>query len=275
MEDLKHLLNNNFDENDLSIQKKYYEYLNQIIDSCLLLNYRELHDRQGLYTINQLEEYITNKFRQIDFYNEEAILSEIAETLTKMTKIKKEYLYYFSTLKVFFQNYVTHEKNSELETNFYNEILNKQQNAYISKKRKQLISILKFKLPMTHKKQKSITNGIKINIVLERTTYEDLKITKKQLSSLLPGIHKSLANKTCIRKSYNFTEKDYSYLDNLFLNQQLTEFKIMNRFPFFNKRQIKAIKNAYYKKLLPYPQKTQTKIQYIDITYLSKVLNFN
>jgi len=95
------------------------------------------------------------------------------------------------------------------------------------------------------------------------------------LSSLLPGIHKSLANKTCIRKSYNFTEKDYSYLDNLFLNQQLTEFKIMNRFPFFNKRQIKAIKNAYYKKLLPYLENIQTKIQDIDITYLSKVLNFN
>ena len=166
-ENFNELLINDYDENDIIIQKKYFQLIDKIIDAQILLNYNEDKKKKNFYTINQLHTYILNYFRKIDFYNEDEILDDLALNLSYYTKKQNEISYYRSTLKKLFEYYITKESDENLATDFYNEILNKQQGIYFSEEKKKLIEEIKFSFPTTSKKSKNISIGIKLKILLE------------------------------------------------------------------------------------------------------------
>ena len=88
-------------------------------------------------------------------------------------------------------------------------------------------------------------------------------------------IRQTLKYKYNLKKQYIITEEDYIYIDSLFLEGNLTDELIKQKFPELKKRQIKTIKNAYYKELLLYLDKIKITKDNIDLCYLSKIIEFN
>lgn len=241
------------DEKDLNVQKKYQQYLDKLIDVFLILEYKKEKKNNSVYTIDQVHMFFMSYFWEIRPQYLEKELKILANKIAYITKKKDEIPYYLKKVEKLYETYQSLGKCNDAK--FYNEILNKQQNFYLSKTKKEIIMELTDRLPLTEKTKQRLTNKMKFPIIIDRMKRGDyffLGSTKDNLEKQLKKAHVSLSNKRALKKMYSFKKEDYDFLDHHFLKGNLSKDILENRFPFFDKRQIKMIINAYYRLLLPY-----------------------
>lgn len=241
------------DENDLSVQKKYQQYLDKLIDVYLMLEYKKEKKNNLVYTIDQVHMYFMSFFWEIKSQYQEQQLQVLAKKIAYLTKKREETPYYFKKVEKLYETYQSLGNCND--SKFYNEILNKQQNYYLSTTRKEIIKELINKLPLTEKSKKGLTNRIKFPIIIDRMKkgdYASFYSTKDKLKEQLKKAHISLSNKRSLKKIYSFSEEDYTFLDYHFLKGDLSKEILEKRFSLFGKKQLKMIINAYYRILLPY-----------------------
>lgn len=241
------------DEDDLNVQKNYQQYLDKLIDAYLILEYKKDKKNNPVYTIDQVHMMFMKFFRKVKQQYREHELQILVNRISYITKRKDESPYYFKKVEELYETYQSLGKCNDAK--FYNEILNKQQNSYFSKTRKELIKELTDKLPLTEKAKQRLINGIKFPIIIDRMKkgeYFSFCGTKEELKSQLEKAHKSLSNKSRLKRIHSFSKEDYDFLDNHFLKGELSKDVVEERFPLFDKKQIKMIANSYYRILLPY-----------------------
>lgn len=241
------------DENNPNVQKKYQQYLNKLIDTYLILEYKNDKKNNTVYTIDQVHMFFMSYFWEIIPKHQEQQLQTLARKIAYITKRRDEIPYYFKKVEKLYVDYQSLGKCNDHK--FYNEILNKQQNFYFSTKRKEIIREFIDQFSLTEKTKQRLTNRVKFPIIIDRMKkgdYFSLGITKDEVKEQLKKAHISLSNKRALKKRYSFKNEDYDFLDHHFLKGNLSKDVLQKRFPFFDKRQLKMIINVYYRMLLPY-----------------------
>ena len=241
------------DENDLNVQKKYQQYLDRLVDVFLMLEYKKDRKNNAVYTIDQVHMYCMSFFWEVRSQCQKQQLQILANKIAYITKKKDEIPYYLKKVEKLYETYQSLGKCNDAK--FYNEILNKQQNFYLSKTKKEIIMELTDRFPLTEKAKQRLINRVKIPIIIDRIKkgeYASFCSTKEELKKQLKKIHTSLSNKRALKKTYFFSKEDYEFLDNHFLIGNLSKDVLEKRFPFFDKGKIKMIINVYYRILLPY-----------------------
>lgn len=236
------------DEDSYVVQETYKKYLDKIIDAILVIRYEEERQDYDFYTINQLDEYIKNHLDEVE---------ELAEKLASCTKRKSKIPYYQEKLEKISKYQKQEILTRDLTTDFYNEILNDQQNAYFSRKKKKIIHKLTKKLSLTDKKRKNLENGPRLTEIkkaIKEKDYESINIKEDDLLANLEQVHMKISKTKSLSRDYQFSQKDYEYFDYLFLKSKLKGRKLEEKYPFFNKRQLNKICNKYNQILLPYAQ---------------------
>lgn len=261
------------DESDLNVQKKYQYYLDKLIDTYLMLEYKKERKNNSVYTIDQVHMYFMSFFWEVRSQYREQQLQVLANKIAYLTRRKDEIPYYFKKVEELYESYQSLGNCNDAI--FYNEILNKQQNFYLSKTRKEIIKELIDKLPLTEKTKQRLCNRIRLPIIIDRMKkgeYDSFCSTRKDLKDQLKKAHKSLSNKRNLKRVYSFSKEDYDFLDNCFLKGELSKDAVEERFSFFDKKQIKMITNAYNRILLPYLDNLPLDKE--DITRINVSLNY-
>lgn len=239
------------DENDFDIQEYYYKLCDKLIDQVLVLHYEDDRRKERFLSVNQINTNIIQVFKTIDGDNTEFLLSDLVRKILYATKEKEKYDYYYSKLEELYSNFQKKGCLVNSETlDFYNEILNKQQNAYFSAEKKKLEQILTYTLPITEKRQMNLIRTAKLKKAQELIrdgNFDELGITFDELLYKLSELHKHLNSIKPFNKE-NITDREFKKLDLLFLNAYLLEGTISD----FSKEKRKIILNKYSKLLIPY-----------------------
>ena len=232
-------------------QEYYFKALDKLIDGILLLRYEDDKEKEMFISINQIHERIMHNFQKINENNYEYTIIELARKITYATKEPKKYEYYRAKLEELYKIYAIDGKlDNEVTTEFYNEILNKQQNAYLSKEKKNITTELTFKLPLTTKKMESLIKSSKLKQaqeLIKYQKYEELGLTEKELLEKTQELHKYL-NTIKPFKNEPLTEKELIELDLLFFNAYLMDETISH----YDEQKRKIILSKYSQILFPY-----------------------
>ena len=100
----------NLDEEDMDTQKKYFEWINKIIDEILLLKYTKGKKDIYLASALQLNELILYYFNQITIENKVILFNELIEKLSFF--IKESNLTDEKYMKVIEELFMTYVKNN-------------------------------------------------------------------------------------------------------------------------------------------------------------------
>lgn len=242
---------NNIDENDEDSQEYYFNLLNKLLDCILLLKYSGIIDGKMFVSINQINDRILNEFQTMNELTQEQKIIELARKITGATKEYNKYEYYRFRIEKLYELFKDNKKLSMQDTSqFYNEILNKQQNAYLSERKKILTKELTYKLDITDKKIKNLINTAKLKrayYLMKFGEYEKLGTTEEEMLEKLEELHIHI-NSIKAFKNEPLSQKELKELDLLFINGYLTEDTIYKYTP--EKR--KVILNKYSQVLIPY-----------------------
>lgn len=134
-----------------------------------------------------------------------------------LEKIKRFYDYY-------------HNQNTlprELTSNFYNQILNKQEETYVKKSKTGMTKKLARTLPYTSKKERGRIIGAKlkkIDSLLANRNYQELGITETELKQLLENYDDDINKVRKIRKEhFCLTKEQLNRINEQFIIGRLTE----------------------------------------------------
>lgn len=233
--------------------------------------YEKEKKRYDFYTINQLDEYI--KDHLIEF---EELVKKIAFCTDRESKIP----YYHKELEKIARHLEQGTLTRDLTTNFYNEILNDQQNFYFSDKKKTIIQQLTEELQLADKKRNNLENGVRlaeIKKAIKENNYESININRDALLADLEQVHMRLSKTKSLSKDYQFSQKDYQYFDYLFFNNELERSNLEENYSFFNKRQLNKICNKYHQILLSYVEDiniSDDKISRVNVGYQPNHVRF-
>ena len=247
------------EEDSYIVQERYKGYLDKIIDAELFFEYQTDKENYDFYTVDQLDCFIKSSYKKLKI---KKLVKEITSYIDKKEKIPD----YVEKLKVIYHHLQNGTLTKELTSPFYNEILNEQQNSYVSRQRSYMIHQLVTKtLPLTKKKEENLKTGIclleKLES-LEHRDYDNLGVTREYLQAECLKVHTRLSFTKRLQRTYLLTEEDYQYLDSLFLEGQLTKEKVKDRYPKFDKRQCNMICNKYRQILLGLIEQTETEKDY-------------
>lgn len=243
------------EEDNPDTQRTYKKYLDKMIDATLVLGYQKVKRGYEFYTIDQLDEYIRYHFGKTS-------IEELAQKISDYTHKKDKVSYYNEMLGRVYSCYQQGNLTREVTTEFYNEILNNQQDFYFSNEKRKIIRQLTKKLNLTDQKRKNLENGIRLSQALKllgEKDYNSLNVKEEDILSDLDKLHTRLSYVRELKKTYSLTQQDYEYLDGLFLNNKLCNETLKEKYPFFSKRQLNKIRNKYNQVLLPY-------LENVDIT---------
>lgn len=235
------------EEDSNTIQERYKGYLDKIIDAELFLEYQTDKENYDFYTVDQLDDFIKSSYQKLKI---KELVKEITSYIDKKEKIPD----YVEKLKEIYNHLQNETLTKELTSPFYNEILNEQQNSYISRQRSyKILQLITKTLPLTKKKEKNLKTGLclleKLES-LEHQDYDNLGVTREYLQAECLKVHTRLSLTKRLQRTYLLTEEDYQYLDSLFLEGQLTKEKVKDKYPKFDKRQCNMICNKYRQILL-------------------------
>ena len=225
---LAEILSYHFDEDDENNQERLYYRLDKIMDG--VAKQRFIRDKRyfRFRSLNQINEYILKEFEKIDEYNQEYYLKKISNVLSQkisdknyddifMEKIKSLYAYYHSNGSL----------PKELTTDFYNQILNKQEETYTKSSKRDMIEKLTKILPYTKKKEKGRRVGAKlkkIDSLLAKRNYQELGTTEDKLKQLIETYNDDINKVRKIRKEgFYLTKEQLNRINEYFITGSLTE----------------------------------------------------
>ena len=225
---LAEVLSYHFDEDDENNQERLYYRLDKIMDG--VAKQRFIRDKRyfRFRSLNQINEYILKEFEKIDEYNQEYYLKKISNVLSQkisdknyddifMEKIKSLYAYYHSNGSL----------PKELTTDFYNQILNKQEETYTKSSKRDMIEKLTKILPYTKKKEKGRRVGAKlkkIDSLLAKRNYQELGTTEDKLKQLIETYNDDINKVRKIRKEgFYLTKEQLNRINEYFITGSLTE----------------------------------------------------
>lgn len=225
---LAEILSYHFDEDDENNQERLYYRLDKIMDG--VAKQRFIRDKRyfRFRSLNQINEYILKEFEKIDEYNQEYYLKKISNVLSQkisdknyddifMEKIKSLYAYYHSNGSL----------PKELTTDFYNQILNKQEETYTKSSKRDMIEKLTKTLPYTKKKEKGRRVGAKlkkIDSLLAKRNYQELGTTEDKLKQLIETYNDDINKVRKIRKEgFYLTKEQLNRINEYFITGSLTE----------------------------------------------------
>jgi len=143
------------DDKDLDTQEMYFEWFEKIMDGIILLRYKKGKKDSTFVSNAQISDMMIRCFSKINRFNKDQQLNTLARKMTVATERYDQKEDYFKVLEKFYDYY---QKDSnlpvELTTPFFNEILNKQQDAFCRKEKEKIKTHLTRVLPLTEKKER-------------------------------------------------------------------------------------------------------------------------
>lgn len=244
-------------EEDINEQERYIRILDKIIDSIVNINYDNNKRNFKYNNINSLDLFIKECFSKNISIEEisKSIYSYVNGSLAKREYISFNYIFGEITKlnKLYFDTKLT----NDLSKNFYNEVLNDFENRYKSEYKRYLISIVKDRLKLSSKKEKSILIGRKIDkvsVIIENKEFDKLNTTEEELKSNLKSLRDYIKSIRQIRKSnVILTNEDFTYFENMILSTGYLDYDAVNK-RINNKDVSKIITKKY----------NQFKMKYID-----------
>lgn len=225
---LAEALSYQFDEDNEDNQEKLYYRLDKIMDG--VAKQRFIRDKRyfRFRSLNQINEYILKEFERIDEYNQEYYFKKISNVISQKISDKNYYDICLEKIKSFYAYY--YNKGAlpkDLTSNFYNQILNKQEETYIRKLKTSMIEKLKRKLPYTTKKENGRRVGAKlkkIDSLLAERNYQKLGITEDELKQLLENYDDEINKVRKIKKeNFHLTKEQLKRINEQFITGRLTE----------------------------------------------------
>ena len=278
-EKLTCLLEYKFDDNNPDVQEEYYKILDKVIDACIFLKYDDVRNSYDFSSLNQLDELIIYNFKKINDSNKEFIIKNLAFRLTRVSSHRKDTIYQnkiYDFLEKLYSLYITTNNtlSYEITTDFYNEILNRQQDKFVKVEKELIIKDLLPKLPLTNKKINTLKRNAKLKKINEilrsgNSSFIDYQFLEKELDLL----HVYLNEIKPFCKNRNITLEQFKVLDNLFLNGNLTLENICSLNLGFDSDEVKVILNKYHKILFSYLDKID--ISNNDLDYSTVNFNYN
>lgn len=225
---LAEVLSYHFDEDNENNQERLYYCLDKIMDG--VAKQRFIRDKRyfRFRSLNQINDYLLKEFEKIDEYNQEYYFKKISSMISQKISDENYYNICLEKIKRFYDYY--HNQNTlprELTTNFYNQILNKQEETYVKKSKTVMIKKLARTLPYTSKKERGRIIGAKlkkIDSLLANRNYQELGITETELKQLLENYDDDINKVRKIRKEhFCLTKEQLNRINEQFIIGRLTE----------------------------------------------------
>lgn len=228
-----------FDEDDENTQERLYNQLDKIMDGVAKKRY--VRDKRTLRfsSVNQINDYLLNEFSRIDEYNQDFYFKKIASIINQKIGDDTFYKNCLETIKYFFTHYYKSGRlPQEVTSSFYNQILNKQEDAYINKTKNTMIKRLRRILPFTLKKEHGRITGAKlrkIDEILESKDYQKLGITEERLRELIASYDEEINKvKKIRRENFYLTKEKLHEINEQFISGKLNEAALSQILPDVN-----------------------------------------
>ena len=228
-----------FDEDDENTQERLYNQLDKIMDGVAKKRY--VRDKRTLRfsSVNQINDYLLNEFSRIDEYNQDFYFKKIASIINQKIGDDTFYKNCLETIKYFFTHYYKSGRlPQEVTSSFYNQILNKQEDAYINKTKNTMIKRLRRILPFTLKKEHGRITGAKlrkIDEILESKDYQKLGITEERLRELIASYDEEINKvKKIRRENFYLTKEKLHEINEQFISGKLNEATLSQILPDVN-----------------------------------------
>lgn len=276
--ELVEFLNIQVNEDDMNEQEKYRYILNKIIDCIVEIRYKNMKKGFQFSDIVKLNDYLNNRFSEINQINEFNF-----EYLANITKTDKIYIQ--NNIKEF---YDTYQKNDYVDLNitsdFCNKLLNNHRSFFINEQRNNILNDLSNKMELSTKKKISILNGIKIkkaSHLIADKKFEKLGITDFEFKNILETLKKDILNNKDIKKSGNIiNEEGLCYLIDYFsINGNINSDIITKALNLNNQKIIDYIVNKFGRSLKKIADNIEEKNMILKIYEIKKRkikgLNYN
>lgn len=225
---LAEILSYHFDEDNNNNQERLYHRLDEMMNG--VAKQRFIRDKRNFRfkSLNQINDYLLKEFEKIDEYNQEYYFKKISSVLSQMISDKSHYDICLEKIKSFY-NYYRNQRvlPRELTTNFYNQILNKQEETYIKKTKAEMIKKLTEKLPYTVKKERGRIIGAKlkkIDSLLATKNYQELGITEAELKQSLENYDDDINKvRKIVKEHFHLTKEQLGRINEQFIVGRLTK----------------------------------------------------
>jgi len=244
------------DDKDLDTQEMYFAWFEKIMDGIILLRYKKERKDSTFVSNAQISDMIIRCFSKINRFNKKEQLNTLARKMTVATERYEQKEDYYKVLEKFY-DYYRKDPNIpvELTTPFFNEILNKQQDAFCRKEKEKIKNHLTRVLPLTEKKEMQIKRGRKLKKLqeyLKEEKYGKLGLTEEKKIEIIDEVN------TWIKKAKYFKKRDLhlsgeilEQLGQLFFTGNLSIDQVNSQIG-LQEEDIKQIYNQYCKKMLPF-----------------------
>lgn len=194
------------DDKDLDTQEMYFAWFEKIMDGIILLRYKKERKDSTFVSNAQISDMIIRCFSKINRFNKKEQLNTLAQKMTVATERYEQKEDYYKVLEKFYE-YYQNDPNIpvELTTPFFNEILNKQQDAFCRKEKEKIKNHLTRVLPLTEKKEIQIKRGRKIKKLqeyLKEEKYGKLGLTEEKKIEIIDEVN------TWIKTAKYFKKRD-------------------------------------------------------------------
>lgn len=209
------------DEDDLDIQEKFYYLLDGLLDGISELYYLEEARDRKFNNVHQINQEI------LEYFND--VSSETADLVTEawylIDTIVKDNSYFDDCYNKLLELYAFYKKGKfiprEASTEFYNYLLNRQRNDFISETKADLIWRLCKMLPYTKRKENSIRISAKlkkIDEIFKNNRYQELGTTEQEIRNSIDNFSTYLSSLKEMRKEHiEITEEQCSLMNEKFL----------------------------------------------------------
>ncbi len=248
----------NFDEDDLDLQEEYFKIVNKIIDGTLLVRYNIYKEENTLSSKAKINDFVLSHFERISSNNIDDILEELEENICFFVNMYYEGEKYGEVVRQLFTIYKENNRSlpPEKTNDIYNDLLNEQQDLYVSENRKSVLQNIKENIPLTDKKKTLLIINEKMKIartLIEFKNFDQLKVDEEEIMKSLQKLCSYLNSIKPFNKKENaLTEEQLNYFTYLFLNNTLDSEVISKKYPNIPKDAIKKIVSKYNQILIPY-----------------------
>ena len=217
-----------FNENDENTQERLYYRLDKVMDGIAKQRFTRDKKFFRFRSVNQINDYLLKEFNNINDYNQEYYFKKIASVISQKISDENYQNISLEKIKDFYDYY--HQYGNlprELTTDFYNQVLNKQEETYTKKAKKEMIKKLTTTLPYTSKKEKGRIVGAKlkkIDSLLANGNYQQLGTTEYELKKLIENYDEEINQVRKIRKEqFYLTKEDLNKINEQFIAGKLTD----------------------------------------------------
>lgn len=269
-----------FDENNLDFQEKMYYLLDKIIDGLAQISYEKYRKFLKIRNVNEIDDIVLGCFQEA---NEELDSSRCFSLLRELTNnlvndVAKDDSYfdecYRNILQLFGEYQEKGKVSKSLSIDFYNELLNRQRNYFISEEKFELISKLCNELPYSERKQKSRIVSAKLkkmNVLLKNNDYSKIGVSQDELRKSIENFAEYFSSLKDIKKEgLVITDKQVSLMNEKFLDGSLDISDIHDLCPGISVKSANIIYDKYNQvklKYLSYVQVGEDDLPELDLGY--------